>query len=62
MNIDLAASGVGYKERINMSAIAYEVEMQQLEPLRGYFQECLRFNREESARFPRGTDPIYQKE
>lgn len=62
MNVDLAASGVAYKERMNMTVIAYEVETQQPEPLRGYFQERLRFYREESARFPRGTDPIYQTE
>jgi len=62
MNVDLAASGVAYKERMNMPVIAYEVEMQQPEPLRAYFQERLRFYREESARFPRGTDPVYQKE
>lgn len=62
MSVDLAASGVAYKERMNMPVIAYEVEMQQPEPLRAYFQERLKFYREESMKFPRGSDPIYQKE
>lgn len=62
MNVDLAASGVAYKERMNMPVVAYEVEIQQPEPLRGYFQERLKFYREESMKFPRGTDPVYQKE
>ncbi|MDU6442498.1 MAG: DNA polymerase III subunit theta [Pantoea sp.] len=62
VNVDLAASGVAYKERMNMPVIAYEVEMQQQESLRAYFQERLKFYREESMKFPRGSDPIYQKE
>lgn len=62
LNVDLAASGVAYKERMNMPIVAYEVEMQQPEPLRAYFQERLRFYREESMKFPRGTDPVYQRE
>ncbi|UBN56368.1 DNA polymerase III subunit theta [Pantoea agglomerans] len=62
INVELAASGIAYKERINMPVIAYEVEMQQPEPLRAYFQERLKFYREESTKFPRGTDPVYQKE
>jgi len=62
MNVDLAASGVAYKERMNMPVIAYEVEMQQAEPLRAYFQERLKFYREESMKFPRGSDPVYLKE
>ncbi|WP_312631003.1 DNA polymerase III subunit theta [Pantoea piersonii] len=62
MNVDLAASGVAYKERMNMPVVAYEAEMQQPEALRPYFQERLKFYREESMKFPRGTDPVYQKE
>ncbi|MBZ6385481.1 MULTISPECIES: DNA polymerase III subunit theta [Pantoea] len=62
MNVDLAASGVAYKERMNMPVVAYEAEMQQPEALREYFQERLRFYREESNKYPRGTDPVYQKE
>ncbi|QDY42241.1 DNA polymerase III subunit theta [Candidatus Pantoea soli] len=62
MNLDLAASGIAYKERMNMPVIAYEVEMQKPEALQAYFQERLRFYREESTWFPRGTAPVYQKE
>ncbi|CCK17671.1 hypothetical protein BN136_3681 [Cronobacter universalis NCTC 9529] len=47
---------------MNMPVVAYEVEMQQPEALREYFQEQLKFYREESMKFPRGTDPVYQKE
>lgn len=62
VNVDLAASGVAYKERMNQPAIPHEVELQQPEALRAYFQERLKFYREESMKFPRGTDPVYQKE
>ena len=36
--MDLAASGVAYKERLNQPVIPMEVEMQQPEALRPYFQ------------------------
>lgn len=62
MNVDLAASGVAYKERMNMPVIAYEVELQQPEALRAYFKERLEFYREESNKYPRGTDPVYLKQ
>lgn len=62
VNVDLAASGVAYKERLNQPVIPMEVEMQQPEALRPYFQERLKFYREESMKFPRGSDPVYQKE
>ena len=62
VNVDLAASGVAYKERLNMPVIAMEVEMQQPETLKEYFRERLKFYREESMKLPRGTDPVYQKE
>ncbi|RTY60024.1 hypothetical protein EKL29_02010 [Pantoea sp. YU22] len=35
---------------------------QQPEALREYFQERLRFYREMSAKYPRGTDPMNQKD
>ena len=41
VNVDLAASGVAYKERMNMPVIAMEVEMQQPEALKEYFRERL---------------------
>lgn len=62
INVDLAASGVAYKERMNMPVIAMEVEMQQPEALKEYFRERLKFYREESMKFPRGSDPVYLKE
>jgi len=60
--VDLAASGVAYKERMNMPVIAMEVEMQQPEALKEYFRERLQHYRNVALQFPRGTDPIYQKE
>ncbi|VXB73777.1 DNA polymerase III, theta subunit [Pantoea brenneri] len=62
MNVDLAASGVSYKERMNMPVIAYEVEMQQPEALREYFRERLQHYRNVALQYPRGTDPVYFKE
>lgn len=62
MNVDLTASGVAYKERMNKPVIPMEVELQQPEALRAYFQERLKFYREESNKYPRGTDPVYQKD
>lgn len=37
MNVDLAASGVAYKEHMNMPVIAYEVEIQQPEAMQACF-------------------------
>lgn len=62
INVDLAASGVAYKERMNMPVIAMEVELQQPAALREYFRERLQHYRNVALQFPRGTDPIYQKE
>ena len=62
VNVDLAASGVAYKERMNLPVIPAEVERQQSEEMREYFRERLQFYRQEALKFPRGTDPIYQKE
>lgn len=62
VNVDLAASGAAYKERMNMPVIPMEVEMQQPETLKEYFRERLKFYREESMKLPRGTEPVYQKE
>lgn len=62
VNVDLAASGVAYKERMNMPVIPMEVEMQQPEEYREYFRERLQHYRNASLQFPRGTDPVYQKE
>ena len=62
VNVDLAASGVAYKERMNMPVIPHEVEMQQPEAMRDYFKERLQHYRNAALQFPRGNDPIYQKE
>lgn len=62
VNVDLAASGVAYKERLNQPVIPMEIEMQQPEALKEYFRERLKFYHEESMKLPRGTDSIYQKE
>lgn len=39
INVDLAASGVAYKERLNMPVVVSEVERQQPAHLREYFNE-----------------------
>ncbi|WP_293770786.1 DNA polymerase III subunit theta [uncultured Pantoea sp.] len=62
INVDLAASGVAYKERMNQPVIPHEVEMQQPESQREYFRERLQHYRSASLQLPRGTDPVYQKE
>lgn len=62
INVDLAASGVAYKERMNMPVIAMEVEMQQPEALKQYFRERLQHYRNVALQYPRGTDLVYQKE
>lgn len=62
INVDLAASGVAYKERLNQPVIPREVEQQQPAELREYFNERLQHYRKIGQQYPRGTDPIYQKE
>ncbi|WP_289367896.1 DNA polymerase III subunit theta [Pantoea stewartii] len=62
VNVDLAASGVAYKERMNMPVIPMEVEMQQPDEYRDYFRLRLQHYRSAALQFPRGTDPVYQKE
>ncbi|RAH34152.1 DNA polymerase III subunit theta [Pantoea agglomerans] len=62
INVDLAASGVAYKERMNMPIIAMQVEMQQPEVLKDYFRERLQHYRKVALQYPRGTDPVYLKE
>ncbi|EZJ98334.1 DNA polymerase III subunit theta [Escherichia coli 1-182-04_S1_C3] len=62
MNVDLAASGVAYKERLNIPVIAEQVAREQPENLRAYFMERLRHYRQLSLQLPKGSDPVYQKE
>lgn len=62
INVDLAASGLAFKERMNMPVIPHETEMHQPEKLRDYFRERLQFYRNIALQFPRGTDPVYLKD
>lgn len=62
INVDLAASGVAYKERMNHPVIPHEVEMQQPAAMREYFRDRLQHYRNVALQFPRGTDPVYFKE
>jgi len=59
--VDIAASGVAYKERLNMPVVAQQVEREQPAMLRPYFLERLAHYRKESGSFPRGTDHVYQQ-
>ncbi|HEM8506194.1 TPA: DNA polymerase III subunit theta [Citrobacter koseri] len=59
INVDLAASGVVYKERLNMPIIAEQVAREQPEHLREYFMERVQFYREQSVTLPRASDPRY---
>ncbi|MEG6305908.1 DNA polymerase III subunit theta [Enterobacter ludwigii] len=59
VNVDLAASGVAYKERLNMPVIAEVVMREQPEQLRDYFLERLKFYREKSITLPKPSDPRY---
>ncbi|HIC7642719.1 TPA: DNA polymerase III subunit theta [Serratia liquefaciens] len=52
VNVDLAASGVAYKERMNMPVIPFQVESEQPESLREYFRERLQHYRNISKQFP----------
>ncbi|MCA5919266.1 DNA polymerase III subunit theta [Pectobacterium brasiliense] len=61
VNVDLAASGVAYKERMNLPVIAEQVEREQPEHLREYFRERVAHYRDVSRTLPRGTDPVYQQ-
>ena len=59
VNVDLAASGVAYKERLNMPVIAEQVAREQPEHLREYFMERVRHYREQSVALPKASDPRY---
>ncbi|MBG6039251.1 DNA polymerase III subunit theta [Proteus cibarius] len=61
INVDLSASGVAYKERLNMPVVASEVERQLPAHLRAYFNERLVFYRERSKRLPDGNSVQYLK-
>ncbi|MDV2906222.1 DNA polymerase III subunit theta [Klebsiella pneumoniae] len=59
VNVDLAASGVAYKERLNMPVVAEVVAREQPEHLRNYFMERVRHYREQSIQLPKASDPRY---
>lgn len=59
VNIDLAASGVAYKERLNQPVVAEQVAREQPEHLREYFMERVRHYRELSLTLPKASDPRY---
>ncbi|HDG1686889.1 DNA polymerase III subunit theta [Kluyvera sp. STS39-E] len=59
VNVDLAASGVAYKERLNQPVIAEQVAREQPEHLREYFMERVKYYREKSISLPRASDPRY---
>ena len=59
VNVDLAASGVAYKERLNMPVVAEVVAREQSEHLREYFMERVRYYREQSIQLPRASDQRY---
>ncbi|MFJ5395104.1 DNA polymerase III subunit theta [Pectobacterium parvum] len=61
VNVDLAASSVAYKERLNLPVIAEQVEREQPEHLREYFLQRVTHYREISKQLPRGSDPAYLK-
>ncbi|ATA24198.1 DNA polymerase III subunit theta [Brenneria goodwinii] len=53
VNVDLAASGVAFKERYNMPVIPEMVEKEQPEHLRSYFRERVGVYRQLSLQFSR---------
>lgn len=59
VNVDLAASGVAYKDRLNKPVIAEQVAREQPEHLREYFMDRVRYYREQSLALPRASDPRY---
>ncbi|EOY8403624.1 DNA polymerase III subunit theta [Enterobacter asburiae] len=59
VNVVLAASGVTYKERLNIPVIAEVVKREQPEHLRDYFLERLRYYREQSVSLPKPSDSRY---
>ncbi|WP_237159076.1 DNA polymerase III subunit theta [Serratia marcescens] len=61
VNVDLAASGVVYKERMNMPIVPAQVEAEQPEHLRELFRERLQHYRSQSHKFPGPNDPRYQQ-
>ncbi|MDL4916254.1 MAG: DNA polymerase III subunit theta [Enterobacterales bacterium endosymbiont of Blomia tropicalis] len=62
IDVDLAASGVACKERLNLPVIVSDIEKVQPVELHDYFRERLKFYRLKSKDFPPGQSPIYMKD
>lgn len=58
--VDLVASGVAYKERLNMPVVAELVAREQPEHLREYFLERLLHYRQLSTQLPDKNSPEYE--
>ena len=59
MAVDLVASEVAYKERLNLPVVAEVVTREQLEHLREYFMERIRHYRQISTQLPGPSEPRY---
>lgn len=59
--VDLAASGVAFKERLNQPVVPEIIAREQPENLREYFMERLRHYRQLSLQLPGATDPRYME-
>jgi len=57
--VDLVASAVAYKERMNMPVVPEVVAREQPEHLREYFMERVRHYRQLSMQLPGSSDPRY---
>lgn len=57
--VDLVASAVAYKERMNMPVVPEVVAREQPEHLREYFMERVRHYRQLSTQLPNSNDPRY---
>lgn len=61
VNVDLAAAGVAFKERMNQPVVAKVVARENPEHLRRYFIEQRANYHEVSKQLPNGNSPVYQK-
>lgn len=59
--MDLVASAVAFKERMNMPVVPEVVAREQPEHLREYFMERVRHYRMLSTQLPNANDPRYIK-
>ncbi|MEZ6878311.1 DNA polymerase III subunit theta [Enterobacter sp. KBR-315C3_2022] len=57
--VDLLASAVAFKERMNMPVVPEVVAREQPEHLREYFMERVRHYRQLSMQLPNANDPKY---